>query len=205
MPQLPVQITFRDMTPSTAVEAHVRRRADKLDTFFDQIMGCRVAVEAPLHRHHHGRRYEVRVDITVPGHELVVRRDPTSAMRTAEGKQATGNKQEFKPDEDLYAAIDGAFDDAERVLEDHARKLRREVKRNKGAKHGIVTKIFAEQGYGFLQSDDEPEIYFHRNSVLDGEFDNLHVGSEVRYAEEFGEKGLQASTVALHGKRQHRT
>ena len=74
--QLPLQITFRNMDPSDAVEANVREKAAKLDGFLENIMACRVVVEAQ-HRHHHkGNLYSARIDITVPGHEIVVSRTP---------------------------------------------------------------------------------------------------------------------------------
>jgi cold shock CspA family protein len=60
---------------------------------------------------------------------------------------------------------------------------------------GRVSKISAEEVYGFIATPDGREIYFHRNSVIDNAFDRLSVGSEVRLAEELGEKGAQASTV----------
>ncbi len=79
--QLPLQITFRNLDRSEAIEAKVRERAEKLDQFYDQIMGCRVAVEA-LHKHHrHGNHYHVRVDVTVPGSELVSSREPDEHHR----------------------------------------------------------------------------------------------------------------------------
>lgn len=172
------------MSQSDTVEEHVRRRAAKLDRFFDRLMSCRVAVEVPHRRHRHGKRYQVRVDLTVPGKELVVARNPPQSLQH----------------EDVHAAIDGAFDDAERVLEDHARKVRGNVKRREGALHGVVTKLFHDDGYGFLEGEDGVEVYFHRNSVIKDHFDDLQIGSEVRYAEEIGLKGPQASTVALHHK-----
>ena len=110
--QLPVQVTFRALSPSPSIDQHVRRRVAKLDTFYERIMGCRVVVEVP-HRHHkHGKRYHVRIDITVPGHELVVGRNPSENLNH----------------EDVHAAIDDAFDDAERMVEDHARRLRQDRK-----------------------------------------------------------------------------
>lgn len=169
------------MGHSDAVELHLRRRAAKLTTFFERIVSCRVAVEAPHRSHRHGKRYRVRVDLTVPGNELVISRNPPENLQH----------------EDLHATIDSAFDDAERVLEEYARKLRGEVKRTDGAPHGVVTKLFRHEGYGFLESAEGVELYFHRNSVLHNHFDRLEIGSEVRYAEELGDKGPQASTVAL--------
>src|SRR4051794_1989224 len=97
---LPLQITFRDIDHSDAIDAHVRRRASKLDTFFDRITSCRVVVENPHRHHHQGRDYRVRIDLTVPGAELVSARDPAQNLNH----------------KDVHAAVDDAFDDAERVL-----------------------------------------------------------------------------------------
>jgi ribosomal subunit interface protein len=107
MMMLPLQITFRDVARSEAVDAHVRRRAAKLDTFFDRITSCRVVVENPHRRHHQGRDFRVRIDLTVPGAELVTARDPAKNL----------NHQ------DMHAAVDDAFDDAERVLEDYRKRM----------------------------------------------------------------------------------
>jgi ribosomal subunit interface protein len=175
--QSPVQVTFRDISPSEAVSAHVEKRAAKLDTFFDRITSCHVVVEAPNHQHKHGPRYHVRIDLHVPGKELVV----------------TKNPEERK--EELHAAVDDAFTDAERVLEEYARQLHAPGKTHLKPPHGLVTKMFVDRGYGFIEGDDGREIYFHRNSVLGAPFEKLHVGAKVRFAEEDGDKGPQASTV----------
>jgi ribosomal subunit interface protein len=108
--QLPVQVTFRELSPSPSIDQHVRRRAAKLDTFYDRIMSCRVVVEVPHRHHRHGQRYHVRIDMTVPGKELVVGRTPPLSLSH----------------EDVNAAIDAAFDDAERMVEEHSRRLRDE-------------------------------------------------------------------------------
>ena len=70
--QLPLQITFRDMEPSDAVEANIRERAARLDRFYDHIMSCRVVVESPHSHHNKGRLFEVSIDVTVPDGELLV-------------------------------------------------------------------------------------------------------------------------------------
>ena len=176
---VPVQVTFRDMPPSDAVTAHVERRASKLETFNDRIVKCHVVLEAP-HRHHkHGKRYHVRIDMAVPGKELVISK----------------NVEEAK--EDLHAAVDDAFGDAERVLEEHVRQLREGAgtKTHLRPPHGAVRRVFHDRGYGFIEAEDGREIYFHQNSVLGARFDKLSPGTKVRYAEEDGDKGPQASTV----------
>ena len=100
------QITFRDMDSSDAVTSHVERRAQKLEHLFDRVVDCHVVVEEP-HRHHaKGKKFHVRINLHVPGKELVISK----------------NQEDAK--EDMHAAIDDAFNDAERVLEDYARKAR---------------------------------------------------------------------------------
>jgi len=109
---IPLQISFRNMGPSPAVEARIRKKAEKLERFHDRIIGCTVVVEAP-HRHHHkGKLYSVRVDISVPGKDVVVDR----AKPTNHGH------------EDVYVALRDAFDAATRRLEDQIRKMRGSVK-----------------------------------------------------------------------------
>jgi ribosomal subunit interface protein len=106
--QLPVQVTFHDIPHSDAIDAYVRRHASKLESFSSRIIRCRVAVEAP-HRHkHEGRHYRVVVDVTVPGDEVVVSRAPG----------------DDNANEDVYAAIDEAFDRLSRRLEDWVRRRR---------------------------------------------------------------------------------
>jgi len=110
--QIPLQISFRNMDPSPAVVERIRKKAAKLERFHDRIIGCTVVVEAP-HRHHHkGKLYSVRVDISVPGKDVVVDRA----------------KPIDQTHEDVYVAIRDAFNAAARRLEDQARKMRGNVK-----------------------------------------------------------------------------
>jgi ribosomal subunit interface protein len=179
--EIPVRVTFRGVDRSPAIEDYVLKRATKLERFYDRIVACRVTLDAPHRHHQHGRHYLVRVDLTVPGAELVVGRTP----------------DERSAHQDLYAAIDDAFDDAGRVLEDHVRKLRGDTKTHERERHGRVTKLFREQGYGFLETPEGDEVYFHRNSVLGQGFRKMQLGTEVRFVEEVGERGPQASTVTV--------
>ena len=114
--------------------------------------------------------------MTVPGKEIVV------------SKNLEDNK------EDLYAAVDDAFGDAERVLVEYLREFEPDVRRARPPQ-GVIAKIFHDRGYGFIEAEDGHEVYFHQNSVLDGRFERLQIGQKVRFAEEDGDKGPQASTV----------
>jgi ribosomal subunit interface protein len=182
--QVPLQVTFRNVAGSPAIESAIREKAAKLEAFFDRITSVRVVVETPHRQHRQGKLFHVRVDVRVPGRELVVNREPA-------GHHAY---------EDVYVAIRDAFDAAKRQIEDYAREMRGTVKAHEGPLHGRVVRLDGEQDHGFIATPDAREIYFHRNSVVDADFDRLHVGDEVRFTEEAGEKGPQASTVHLMGK-----
>jgi len=179
--QIPLQISFRDMDPSGAVEAKIRERAAKLDRYYHRIMSCRVVIEAPHRRHHQGKLYHVRVDVTVPQGELVVSREPV----------------DHHSHEDVYVAIRDAFDATQRRLANYARRQRGDIKVHDESPVSRVSKLFPGEGYGFIETPQGHDIYFHQNSVLNGGFGRLEVGDEVQFVEEQGEKGPQASTVRL--------
>lgn len=174
--ELTPQITLKDISHSEAVEAKIRTKIEKLNQFYDRIMACRVAVESPQRRHHQGKLFAVRIDITVPGRELVV------------------NRIEH---EDLYVAIRDAFDAAKRQLEEFSRKQRGDVKSHESPPAGRVAKLFLDEGYGFIETSDGREVYFHKNSVIDPTFDGLVEGAAVVFLEEQGKKGPQAIRVAM--------
>ncbi len=206
--EIPVKITFRNMPPSKAIETNIRDKVDKLDSLYDGIMSCRVIVEAP-HRHHHkGKAYQVRIDMTVPGDEIVINRAPKrlEVARPAHSEELENELAEsHEPSkhgahEDAYVAIRDAFSAAGRKLQDHARRKRGKVKVHEAAAQARISRIFPVEDYGFLETPDGREIYFHKNSVLQTSFDRLEVGTEVYFAEEVGEKGPQASTVRVIGK-----
>lgn len=181
---IPLQISFKDMAPSTAIETRIRQKAEKLERFHQRIVKCAVTVEAP-HRHHRkGKLYNVRIDLSVPGKDVFV--GHTGPLNHAH--------------EDVNVAIRDAFDAAARLLEDHVRRLRGDVKTHEAPAHGKVARLFED--HGFIETQDVGDVYFHRNSVVGGDFDKLKAGSEVRLviAEKEGVEGPQASTVTPIGK-----
>jgi len=182
--QLPLQITFRHLESSEALENNIRERAAELDQFYDQIMSCRVVVESSHKHHHQGRLYQVHIDVTVPGKELVASRGP----------------DQHHAHEDAYVAIRDAFNAIRHQLENHARKQRGHVKSHETPAHGKVDELVANENYGRILTDDGRDIYFHRNSLLNANFDSLKIGIEVRFSEETGEHGPQASSVNVIGK-----
>jgi len=173
--QRPLQIVFRNMPPSDAVETHIREKVEKLESFYSHIIGCKATVEIAGKHKHQGNLFNVRLDITVPGSELAVNRDMH---------------------EDLYVALRDAFDAAKRQLEDYGRRQRGDTKIHEGELHGHVARIF-QDGFGFIETSDGQEFYFNRDNVVHPDFDKLEVGSEVQFIEEASGEGLQAKRVSV--------
>lgn len=160
----PLEIVFRNMDRSDAIEARIRKKVERLERFFEDINRCRVVVEAPHRHHRHGRLYQIAIQVGVPGKRLVV--DHAGPADQAH--------------EDVYVAIRDAFNAATRRLEDHVRTLRGKVKTHEAAPHGRVLRISSDRDHGYVQTADGQEVFFNRNSVPDGAFDELEAGTEVR-------------------------
>ena len=181
--QRPLKITSRDFQLSQALEAEIREKAAALEIYYERLSSCEVTVRAPAIKHHRkGGPFEIDIRLTVPGRELVV---------------------DHQAKEELQPAIREAFDAARRQLEDFAREQRGSVKMHEPTALGRIARLERDAGYGFIETPDGREIYFHCNSVLDWAFDKLEVGAEVRFAEEEGEQGPQASTVILTKPARH--
>jgi cold shock CspA family protein len=178
--EVPVQIVLKKVPQPNAVRAEVMKAANVLERFHRRITSCRVAVTNPDARHREGGLFDVHVVLKVPGHgELVVSR-----------------RAEDQPErEHLNVALRKAFAQARRRLQDSAREMRGDVKARTPRDVGRVSKLFGRSGYGILETDDGREIYFHRNSVAEGKFRELKIGTHLRFVETEGEKGPQASTV----------
>lgn len=178
--QRPLQLSWHHVDPSEAVAAHVREHVARLERLYDRITGCAVTLEAPGRRHRHsGAQYRVRIELSVPGKKLVTGRDPPKTLAHS----------------DLTVAVNAAFREARRQLEDHVRRLDARVKTHAPAAVATIARVLPADGYGFLRTADDREIYFHERSVLRGGFPRLRVGAEVRFVEEPGDAGPQASTV----------
>jgi len=137
--------------------------------------------------------------VTVPEGEIVVKRAPTLYPREKDIADERRRKgMETRPERrHLKVAIREAFDAARRRLQDHARRKRADVKAHKPTPEAYVTKLYSVEGYGYIETPDGREIYFHANSVINNRFKSLKLGSKVSFTEQAGEKGPQASTVRL--------
>lgn len=184
------EVTYRGITKTDAIEALINQKIAKLEQVCDHISSCHIAVEKNQDRPRDQSPYRVRLDITVPpGHEVAAESNMSAQ------KQYVG----------LDTVIRDAFDKAWRQLRDLS-KRQKEYDRgqtNDGAQDtsALVTKIFADEGYGFLKTLGGEDVYFNRQSVLHDDFDRLEVGTGVRFEAVQDEDGLlHATTVQIVDK-----
>ncbi len=185
--QVPLKVTFRNVRKSPRLEALIAKQAAKLERVCDHVISCEVAVEKPQEHQRVGNPFRVRIDVTVPPeHELVVTREATE-----------GDLHERLP-----TVLRGAFDAMRRQLQKLSEKQRKEVKSHPEQEvGGFVSQLFRKQGYGFIKGLDGREIYFHKNTLSGKEFNRLEIGTGVRWVEQEGDKGPQASSVRIVDKR----
>ena len=182
--ETPAEIDFQGMDATPQLQISIEEHVAKLEERCGRVTACRVVVKGPG-AHHRTGLYEINIRLALPdGREVNVARTPQADERYT----------------DLPFAINDTFRRARRRLQDHVRRMQGQVKQHEGQPTGTVTKLDPSGEFGFLESADGREIYFHRNSVLDPGFSHLSVGTRVSFAEEMGEKGPQASTVKLLGK-----
>jgi ribosomal subunit interface protein len=189
--QRPLEIAFRDLDPSDFIRNLVEERVQRLEKFHPHIIGCRVVVEAP-HRSAEGHNppIGISVEVDVPARPRLVAKD-VEEQRSMKG--------------DHLAAINRAFEAIERQLEELKNKQRGEVKHHENARQtGSVVRLFSDQEYGFIEIAGGPELYFTRNAVVNGGFDQLKVGTMVQVTQATGEgpMGPQASSVEPLGGEQ---
>ncbi len=179
------EVEFQGMAATPAIEAAIAQHLAELEKRWGRLTACRVVVKAPGQHHRSGGLYDVHIRLALPdGREVNVQRTPPADERHS----------------DLTFAIDDAFKHARRQLQDQVRRAQGHVKRDEKQPIGTVVRLDPSGEFGFLETGDGQEIYFHRNSVLDDGFGRLRVGSRVTFVEEAGEQGAQASTVKLLGK-----
>jgi ribosomal subunit interface protein len=172
----PLQITFHGMEKSDAVDDAVRRKCAHLERFAPDIMACRVVVDQVQTHQRQGRPFGVRIDLTLPGRELVVDR---------------------VENEDVYVALRDAFDGMKRQLEDAVRQRRGDEKQHTRELHGEVARLDDVEGIGFIRTPDGQEYWFGRDNLASGRFEQLQVGTEVQFIADMADDGLQAKRVSL--------
>ena len=176
------EIIFRDIESSDAVINKVRERIERLERYVPEIISCRVVIAVPHRKKRTGRLYNVTLDVSVPGDQILVNRNP----------------ERDQSHEDVYVAIRDAFKAAERQLKEYNERRRGQIKSHEGHPRGIVDRLFEDDGYGFITPrEGGGHVYFHENAIVDADFEE-----PVSFHEEEGEKGPQASTVHVLSDRE---
>jgi cold shock CspA family protein len=183
--QIPPQIVLRNAPDAETLRPRVEALVRRLERFAKRMTSCRVRIERPHLRHHEGNRYRVQIEVTLPGKDIVVRRDPPA----------------HRPHEDVRVALRESFDAVRRRIEDLVRVRRGDVKRHRRALHGRIARLASGEGFGFLRTPDGREVYFNARSVVGESFEGLRVGDTVAFAEEGGDEGEQA--VWVRRSREH--
>ena len=179
---IPLRIAFQGMEPSPTLEDRIREKAAGLSRYHAHIVGGRVVIERLQKHSRQGDLFTVRLELTVPGGEIAVSRER---------------------DPDVYVALRDAFDAARRRLEDRERRERGTTKVHDEEFLGQVVRIFPEEGFGFIASEDGRDIYFNRDNCTHPSFDRLDIGNRVRFLVAEGAEGPQARRVtrkADHGE-----
>lgn len=178
----PLEISFHNLMPSPALEAEIEKRVAKLEKLYPRLTSVRVSVEKPHRQHRTGSLFEIHVEMNVPGRTLAVTREPKRA------------RQRFaKPT--IHTSLNEAFRTAEAQLKEFKAMQRGAVKTHPAMLHGIVRRVDRRNGRGFLTTNDGKEMYFHRNSLLGGDFEKLKRGDTVQYTEALGDTGPTANKV----------
>lgn len=179
--QSPPNITYRNLSPSTAVDDHINRRLEELEKYHPRIVGCDVVIEAPQKPKRNARDFEVRLTVRVPGPDIHI-------------TQHVGQSGAI---EDINLAIHKAFDSARRKLKEQKREMsRHEVKAHPPVMHGRIVRMFEGEGYGYVLADDGHEVFFNRESLVSGDWEKLKVDGKIRFREMNGEMGLYAANIS---------
>lgn len=185
--QVPLELAFHHVDPTPWAEEQIRERVAKLEKIYDRLVSCRVRVERPSSSI--GIPPVVHIELGIPGRaDIVVAHEPDHLQRKYQSP-------------DLKDAISEAFKIAERQLFE---LKERRTGHSKQASHdgenqmvGQVAEMHPDADHGFLLTGEGGLLYFHRNSVLTGDFDKLRRGDEVRYVEDMGDTGPTAAKVRV--------
>jgi hypothetical protein len=172
---IPTQVTFRGLAHSDATEADILERVAWLEQFYQGIVSCRVLVELPNRHRRDGRHFHITVELTVPsGPPIIVSREPSlhGLLKDAGATEHQKDSETDSTHQYAHVAVHEAFDAARRRLQDFARRQRDAVKTHEAPAHGVISRIWPDKDYGYIQADNH-ELYFHRASVVGEAFETL--------------------------------
>lgn len=187
--QAPIEIAFHNIEKAAWAEDAIRDHVARLEQMFDRLTTCRVRVDQRANNANNTIPPVVRIELSVPGHrDIVVAHEPDRLQRKFQAP-------------DLHNAINEAFRIAERRLGQFKDQLkdRTAAGRHEAANEmlGQIVEITPAEDFGFLLTASGGLLYFHRNSVLTGDFDRLEVGDQIHYVEEMGDTGPIATKVRV--------
>lgn len=182
-----LKIQYLGFRESEAVSAAVRDHVDSLERMTDQLMSCHVVISRPHRRRQQGNTFQVKLRLHMRGSTIVIDKDP-------------GRNHAH---EDVYVTVRDAFLAAKRKVEDFNRIRSGKIKEHVRPLHAKVLRLLPADDCGFVITEDNREIYFHRNALLNGSYDSLKVGQEVRLHETMGENGPQITSMELVGQSGH--
>jgi ribosomal subunit interface protein len=184
--QVGLEIAYRNVDKSDAIEDLIRTKLAKLQKLHNHIISCHISIERPQKSKQSGNPYRVRITTRIPsGHEVVVTRNP----------------KDYDLHDPLDMIVRDAFDVTERQLRRNVKRQQHDVKVHpRQEASALVAELNEPEGYGFLETVDGRRIYFHQHSVLHDDFKRLKVGDGVNFVEEMGDQGPQASSVHLVDK-----
>jgi ribosome-associated translation inhibitor RaiA len=185
--QVPLEISFHNMNSSDWAEQEIRSRVADLESIYDRLVSCRVRVDQRATNVNDSIPPVVRIEMGIPGRkDIVVAHEPDRLQQRYQ-----------RPD--LHNAINEAFRIAERQLREYKDKLKdyTKVLRHEAGQQslGQVAELFPDRDHGFLLTKEGGLLYFHRNSMLSGDFEDLALREEVYYVEEVGDTGPIATKV----------
>ena len=181
------KIQYLGFKESESVSRAIQSHIDNLEKISNRITSCHVIVSRPHRKQIKGNVFHVKLRVHLPGSTIVVDKDP--------GKNHAH--------EDVYVAVRDAFWAARRKVEDYVRKQSGFVKEKMISPHAKILRLMPADECGFIQTQDDREVYFHRNSVINGNYDDLKVGQEVRFSESLGDQGPQVTSMYIIGHSGH--
>ena len=179
--QIPLEYAFQNVEPTEKIKALLHEKTNQLEKFHSGITSCRVHIRAPHQRQKTGNLFEVTIEVRIPGATLTVRAD----------------QRDMGEHEHLDVAVRDAFAAMAKKLNRKKQTARGDVKVHEGLLQGKVVELNHAQGFGQIAATDHRLIYFHKNSVTDGSFEDLSPGDAVEMVVQIEESeiGPQASTV----------
>lgn len=182
LPSFNYEITFPDFDPSDAIRADIEKYLVKIEKLYDKIIFCHVSVRAP-HRHQRKHIYHINIQLEIPGEDIIINKEPEKDYSHT----------------DIHLAIRDAFNSLKRSLRKRVKGKKTKLKTIETHDYAMIKSFDSNQGFGFVADSSGREIYFHKNSIINFNPDELKPGLKVKFVEEPGEKGQHVTSMSVVG------